>query len=51
MGFPENLELENIKTLGLQLVTNLTKQLEGNIKLKQEERNLLQIKFKEEACQ
>ncbi len=51
VGFPENLELENIKTLGLQLVTSLTKQLEGNIKLNRENGTGIRIEFKEEACQ
>lgn len=33
VDFPEELNLDNIKTLGLQLVVSLTKQLDGSIEL------------------
>lgn len=32
-GMPEGLDLTNVKTLGLQLVSTLVKQLQGNIEL------------------
>lgn len=50
IGFPEDLNLDDIKTLGLQLVTSLTKQLEGSIELKREEGTCFGIIFKEPGC-
>ena len=51
IGFPKELDLNDIKTLGLQLVTNLTNQLEGEIKLSREDGTCFQIKFNDPACQ
>jgi two-component sensor histidine kinase len=51
IGFPKELDLNNINTLGLQLVTNLTNQLEGEIELSREGGTCFQIKFKDPACQ
>ena len=34
LGLPENIDIQNINTLGLQLVHNLIEQLEGKIELK-----------------
>jgi len=50
IGFPKELDLNNIKTLGLQLVTNLTNQLEGEIELSREDGTCFQIKFKDPTC-
>ena len=50
IGFPKELDLNDIKTLGLQLVTNLTNQLEGEIKLNSVGGTCFQIKFKDPAC-
>lgn len=50
VGFPEELDLEKVKTLGLQLVTNLTNQLDGTIDLKREKGTCFQIKFQETRC-
>lgn len=51
IGFPENLDLEDIKTLGLQLVTSLTKQLDGTIQLSRKDGTCFRISFKEPGCQ
>ena len=45
IGFPENLNLDTVKTLGLQLVTSLTKQLDGTIKLSKKDGTCFRIKF------
>lgn len=45
VGFPENLNLDTVKTLGLQLVTSLTKQLDGTIKLSKKDGTCFRIKF------
>ncbi|HTX61543.1 MAG TPA: histidine kinase dimerization/phosphoacceptor domain -containing protein [Methanobacterium sp.] len=50
LGFPEELDLDEIKTLGLQLVTNLTRQLDGTIDLRRKGGTCFQIKFKEPRC-
>lgn len=50
IGFPEELELQKVKTLGLQLVTSLTRQLEGSIELKRKNGTCFRIKFKEPGC-
>jgi len=36
VGFPDDLDINDVKTLGLQLVTSLTKQLDGTIELDRE---------------
>jgi two-component system response regulator len=45
VGFPDNLDINDVKTLGLQLVTNLTKQLDGAIDLDREGGTCFTIKF------
>ncbi|WP_281085515.1 PAS domain S-box protein, partial [Methanosarcina acetivorans] len=45
-GIPENIELENIESLGLQLVNILVDQLEGNIELKRDQGMESRIEFK-----
>jgi PAS domain S-box-containing protein len=50
IGFPQDLKLDKIKTLGLQLVTSLTKQLDGFIKLKREGGTCFRIAFQEPGC-
>ena len=48
IGFPENLDFENIETsLGLRLVSMLVNQLEGSIKLDRTNGTKFTIKFKE----
>ncbi len=49
VGFPEEVNLNNIKTLGLQLVISLTKQLDGSIELITEGGTCFNIRFKEQA--
>ena len=49
VGFPEEVNLNNIKTLGLQLVISLTKQLDGSIELIKEGGTCFNIIFKEQA--
>ncbi len=49
VGLPENLDVKNAKTLGLQLVTNLTRQLDGVIKLDRKGGTCFEIKFKEQG--
>ena len=46
VGFPEEVNLNNIKTLGLQLVISLTKQLDGSIELIKENGTCFNIIFK-----
>jgi two-component sensor histidine kinase len=50
VGFPEELNLNNIKTLGLQLVISLTKQLDGSIELLKDVGTCFNIVFEEKAC-
>jgi two-component sensor histidine kinase len=50
IGLPKELDLNNIKSLGLQLVTNLTNQLEGEIELSREGGTCFQIKLKDPSC-
>jgi len=48
IGFPEKIDLENAETLGLQLVNNLVKQLDGEITLdKSNKGTSFKIRFKE----
>ena len=49
VGFPEEVNLSNIKTLGLQLVISLTKQLDGSIELIKENGTSFNIIFKEQS--
>jgi PAS domain S-box-containing protein len=45
IGIPENIDLENTKTLGLQLVNTLVKQLSGNITIYKDTGTLFKIVF------
>lgn len=47
MGFPEDLDFRNTDSLGLQLVNNLTRQINGTIELERKEGTKFEIKFKE----
>lgn len=47
IGFPKDLDFENTKTLGLQLVTNLVNQIDGDIELCRDNGTKFEIKFKE----
>lgn len=49
-GLPEDLDINQLKTLGLQLVTSLTKQLEGTIELERKSGTSFKIRFKESGC-
>ncbi|MDB9519260.1 histidine kinase dimerization/phosphoacceptor domain -containing protein [Roseofilum reptotaenium CS-1145] len=44
-GLPENFDLEEIDSLGLQLVQNLVEQLEGNLRLMGEQGTYVKITF------
>ena len=45
IGFPENIDFNNTKTLGLQLVTTLVKQLSGSINIYRDTGTLFKIVF------
>ncbi len=47
IGLPKDLNMENIDTLGLELVKNLVDQLEGNLKLNRKNGTEFKITFKE----
>lgn len=47
VGLPEGLDFKNTGSLGLQLVTSLTDQIDGNIELDQSKGTQFTIKFKE----
>jgi PAS domain S-box-containing protein len=47
VGLPENLDFKKSRTLGLQLVISLVKQIDGEIKLSKEKETCFQVKFKE----
>ena len=47
IGFPEDLDFEKANSLGLQLVNNLIRQIDGNIKLDRSEGTKFIITFKE----
>lgn len=47
VGFPEEFDIKNSKTLGLQLVNTLVKQLDGKITLNQSNGTQFKIVFKE----
>jgi PAS domain S-box-containing protein len=49
VGFPEDLDFENTDSLGLQMVTSLTRQIEGNIELDRNNGTEFKITFKESA--
>jgi PAS domain S-box-containing protein len=47
VGIPENFDLDETETLGLQLVKSLVNQLEGTVELIREGGTMFKIKFKE----
>ncbi|WP_048191065.1 PAS domain S-box protein [Methanobacterium sp. SMA-27] len=47
IGIPEDTDIENTETLGLQLVKNLINQLDGTLKLNTDKGTEFKIKFKE----
>lgn len=47
IGFPENINLENTDSLGLQLINSLTNQINGKIRLKRNNGTSFKIDFKE----
>jgi PAS domain S-box-containing protein len=47
VGFPENIDYKNTKSLGLRLVNILTDQIDGNIELKRDEGTQFSIEFEE----
>ncbi|HDL78733.1 MAG TPA: sensor histidine kinase [Bacteroidetes bacterium] len=44
-GFPETIDFRNTRSLGLQLVNNLTKQLEGTVELRNNHGTEFEITF------
>ncbi|MCQ1534902.1 PAS domain S-box protein [Methanosarcina sp. KYL-1] len=47
-GFPENIDFENLNSLGLQLVNTLVEQIEGEIELKRKQGTEFRIEFGKE---
>jgi two-component sensor histidine kinase len=47
VGFPEDLDFRNTASLGLQLVNNLTGQIDGKIELNRKNGTEFKITFKE----
>ncbi len=47
LGFPENFDFRNTRSLGLQLVNILVEQLEGTIELERDAGTVFKILFKE----
>jgi two-component sensor histidine kinase len=47
IGLPKELDLDNIKTLGLLLVTNLTEQIDGEFTITRSHGTTFNITFKE----
>ena len=47
MGFPEDLDYKNTDSLGMQIVTNLTRQIDGELELDRTEGTTFKITFKE----
>jgi PAS domain S-box-containing protein len=47
IGFPEDLDFRNTDSLGLQMVTNLTNQIDGEIELNNSKGTEFKIKFQE----
>lgn len=48
VGFPENIDYENTSSLGLQLVNNLIKQIDGELELDKRQGTTFTIRFKEQ---
>ncbi|MCE7698101.1 MAG: hypothetical protein K8E24_004430 [Methanobacterium paludis] len=46
-GLPDDFKLENAKTLGLELVNNLVKQIDGKIEVNTEHNTSFTITFRE----
>lgn len=47
VGFPEDLDYKNTDSLGMQIVTNLTRQIDGELELDRTEGTTFKITFKE----
>jgi len=47
VGFPKDFNLKNVKTLGMELVNSLVRQLEGTLSLEKEPKTVFRLKFKE----
>jgi len=47
IGFPEDIDFQNTNSLGLQIVTSLTEQIDGEIKLERSNGTEFKITFKE----
>lgn len=47
IGFPEDLDFKNANSLGLQLVNNLIRQIDGNIQMNKNKGTEIKITFKE----
>ena len=45
IGIPENLDIENLDSLGMQLVTSLVDQLDGELELKRNNGTEFTIRF------
>ncbi|MFQ5722491.1 MAG: sensor histidine kinase [Candidatus Aminicenantales bacterium] len=45
LGFPKNIDFRSTKTLGLQLVTDLVRQLDGHIQLEKDKGTTFKIEF------
>jgi PAS domain S-box-containing protein len=45
VGFPDNFDVNNINSLGLKLVSQLTKQIEGNLEIKSKNGAFIKIMF------
>jgi two-component sensor histidine kinase len=50
VGFPKNLDLKNVSSLGLQLVNVLTAQLEGTLELDCRVGTEFRIRFSQITC-
>jgi len=48
VGFPEDLDFQNTESLGLQLVNNLARQIDGTIELDRSHGTEFKITFKEQ---
>jgi two-component sensor histidine kinase len=47
VGFPDGIDYKNTESLGMQIVTNLTEQIDGEIQLNTENGTSFKISFKE----
>jgi len=45
IGFPENVDFDNVESLGLNIIKTLTKQIEGNISFQNKKSTLFKINF------